>query len=63
MDEVGTHRQWPQKKKFRRSRHWNEIETKVLITKWSEDNITRKIEIVYEKESYLGGNFQVFECI
>ena len=40
----------PQKKKTKRSRHWEESETKILITKWSEDNIQERLKSCTRKK-------------
>ena len=40
-----------QKKKCKRSRHWDETETKALINKWSEENIQERLKSCTRKKS------------
>ena len=42
----------PQKKrsKSKRARHWDELETKIMITKWSEENIQERLKSCTRKK-------------
>ena len=41
----------PSKKKTKRSRHWDEKETEILVSKWSEENIQERLKSCTRKKA------------